>query len=380
MTRIDAPWLDDPAPRAACKLLIDAGFDAWFVGGCVRNALLGAPISDLDLSTNAHPEDVMRLAKQAGIKAIPTGIDHGTVTIVIDGTPFEITTFRKDVETDGRRAVVAFSESIEDDARRRDFTMNALYLGLDGTLSDPLEGIGDLRVRRVRFIENGDARVQEDYLRILRFFRFHAWYGDAEAGLDPDGLAACAGNIDGLAGLSKERVGQEMLKLLSAPDPAPSVAAMQSCGALHHILPGAEAASLAVLAHLEAEVGVDPDPIRRLAVIGGQDAAERLRLTKKSGARLDALRNFNGDARMAGYTHGAEAALDMLLIEGASLGQDIDPNKVLLSKNAASQVFPLKAKDLMPKLSGAALGRALKETEARWIASDFTLTKAELLA
>lgn len=360
-------------------MLNDASYAAWFVGGCVRNALMGEPVSDLDLSTDALPETVMRLARDAGFKAIPTGIDHGTVTVVIGGTPFEITTFRKDVETDGRRAVVAFSDSMTDDARRRDFTMNALYLNASGALADPLGGLPDLKARRVRFIEDGDARVKEDYLRILRFFRFHAWYGDDSAGIDPDGLAACADNVEGLAGLSKERIGQEMRKLLSAPNPAPALSAMAACGALGQILPGAQAGFFAPLVHLEEGQGVSADPIRRLAVIGGEDAETALRLTKKEAAQLAQLRQFDGDVRKAGYHLGATTARDMLLIEAASLGHEIDPNQWETAYFAAQQVFPLQAADLMPRLSGAGLGRALKEAEARWIASDFKLTKDDLL-
>lgn len=361
-------------------MLTDAGHTVWFVGGCVRNAILGEPISDLDLSTDALPDLVMTLAKAAGHKAIPTGIAHGTVTVVVGGTPFEITTYRKDVETDGRRAVVAFSTDIADDARRRDFTMNALYLSPDGQLEDPLGGLPDINARRVRFIEDGDARVKEDYLRILRFFRFHAWYGDADEGLDPDALSACADNVEGLRGLSKERVGQEMRKLLSAPDPAPSLAAMAACGALGQILPGAHVGMVAPLVHLEQGQGVTPDPMRRLAILINDDVSDALRLTKKDVARLAHMQSYDGDPRAAGYRYGADLAIDMLLIEAASLGQEIDPNKAKSAINAAEMNFPISAQDLMPQLSGAALGQALRQAEDRWIASGFTLTKDDLLA
>ena len=172
MTQISAPWLYDDAAQRVCKLLTHAGFQAWFVGGCVRNELLRAPVADLDLSTDALPQTVMDLAKEAGIKAVPTGIDHGTVTLVVNDTPFEITTFRRDVGTDGRRATVAFSDNMLDDARRRDFTMNALYAAPDGQITDPLGGLPDLTARRIRFIEDADLRIKEDYLRILRFSGF----------------------------------------------------------------------------------------------------------------------------------------------------------------------------------------------------------------
>ncbi len=175
MKRISADWLTGKQPQAVCAMLTEAGHQAWFVGGCVRNALIGAPISDIDITTDAPPERVTILAKNAGFHPVPTGFDHGTVTVVVQGHPFEVTTFRHDVETDGRRAVVAFANTIEDDAHRRDFTMNALYAAPDGLVADPLGGLPDLEARRVRFIDDAHDRIREDYLRILRFFRFHAW-------------------------------------------------------------------------------------------------------------------------------------------------------------------------------------------------------------
>ncbi|SFS19713.1 CCA tRNA nucleotidyltransferase [Yoonia litorea] len=376
MTRITGDWLTSAPAQRVCQLLTDAGHQAWFVGGCVRNDLIGAPVSDLDLTTDAHPETVMSLAEAAGIKAVPTGIDHGTVTLVADDVPFEVTTFRRDVATDGRHATVVFADNMTDDARRRDFTMNALYAAADGTVSDPLGGLPDLAARRVRFIEDPERRIQEDYLRILRFFRFHAWYGDADAGIDQDGLAACAANIEGLSALSAERVTAELLKLLAAPEPAPAVASMASTGALAQILPGAEAGTLAVLAHLEKLAEVPPAPLRRLAVIGGQ--RDGLRLSKSDERHLAHVTDDAGLAELA-YRHGFDAARDAALIRAASLGQPLPPGQLSELESAAKQVFPLRAADLMPALEGAALGAALKEAEARWIASGFTLTKAELL-
>ena len=377
MTRISAPWLIDDASQKVCKLLTDAGYQAWFVGGCVRNELLGEPVADLDLSTDAKPETVMKLAKSADIHAIPTGIDHGTVTLVMDDVPFEITTFRRDIATDGRRATVAYSDNMTDDARRRDFTMNALYAAPDGEVADPLGGLHDLQARRVRFIEDADRRIKEDYLRILRFFRFHAWYGDDGEGPDADGLAACAENIEGLQSLSAERVTAEMLKLLSATDPAPAMAAMASTGVLAQVLPGAETGSLAVLVHLEQSLGVVADPLRRLAVIGGVPT-DVLRLSKAQARDLGQITSGLSPIETA-YRHGADAGRDALLVQSASLGQAVDTLELKPIEDAASKVFPLKAADLMPNLSGPALGRALKKAEARWISSGFTLTKAELL-
>ncbi|WP_322891027.1 MULTISPECIES: CCA tRNA nucleotidyltransferase [unclassified Yoonia] len=375
MTRVNGAWLTDPAAQQVCRVLTDAEYQAWFVGGCVRNALLGVSVADLDLTTDARPDVVTQLATAAGLKVIPTGIDHGTVTVVAQNTPFEVTTFRRDVATDGRRAVVAFADTMVEDARRRDFTMNALYAGPDGVVVDPLGGLPDLFARHVRFIEDADQRIREDYLRILRFFRFHAWYG--ADGLDPEALAACAANIDGLASLSRERVTAEMFKLLSAPDPAPAVASMAAAGVLAQILPGADAAPLAVLVHIEGVAGLPPSAIRRLGALGG-DPAGALKLSKRDALALEHMRSDLPLPELA-YRHGAEAAINKAAITAAVLGQELDTNIVKNAQFAASRTFPLQAADLMPDLNGPALGQAMKKAEAVWIASDFTMTKADLL-
>ena len=382
MTRIEAHWLMDPHAQRVCSMLADAGHAAWFVGGCVRNALLDVPVTDLDIATDARPERVMELAEAAGLKSVPTGIDHGTVTIVTDHHPFEVTTFRRDVATDGRRAVVAFSDDIADDARRRDFTMNALYAASDGEVCDPLGGLPDLEQRRVRFIDDAEQRIREDYLRILRFFRFHAWYGDARQGLDADGLAACAELAEGIGTLSRERVGQEMLKLLSAPDPAPAISAMEQSGVLHRVLPGAIAAPIAVLVHIEQQLGHTIDPIRRLALIGGEDVADRLRLSRAHRGRLDALCAAMGSdwsASELGYRLGGERGRDVVLLQSAMAGVTVDAAVLADVNRGAAQVFPVRPADLMPHLSGPDLGAALKQLEAKWIASDFSLSREELL-
>ncbi len=377
MTRISASWLQDDASQQVCKLLTDAGFQAWFVGGCVRNELLNEPVADLDLSTDAKPETVMKLAKAANMHAIPTGIDHGTVTLVVNDVPFEVTTFRRDVATDGRRATVAFSDNITDDARRRDFTMNALYAAPDGEIADPLGGLPDLHARRVRFIEDADRRIKEDYLRILRFFRFYAWYGDVNEGPDADGLAACADNIAGLKSLSAERVTAELLKLLSAPDPAPALASMASTGALAQVLPGANTWSMATLVHLEQAAGLTPRIMLRLALLGGEPT-KSLRLSNTQIRRIEQINSDAPPTELA-YRFGVDVGLDALFFEAASLGQPVGREALEEINHAAKQVFPLKAADLMPDLNGPALGIALKKAEARWISSGFTLTKAELL-
>jgi poly(A) polymerase len=301
---------------------------------------------------------------------------------VSGGIPHEITTFRKDVATDGRRATVAFSTSVTDDARRRDFTMNALYVDRDGAVLDPLGGMGDLEARVLRFIDDPTQRIREDYLRILRYFRFHAWYGDPSAGMDPSALAAIAETFEGLAQISKERVGSEVLKLLAAKEPAPSVAAMRQTGVLGQVLPGAHDRALAPLVHLEGEAGLAPDALRRLASLGGDAVSENLRLSKKQAETLAILREEIGSIESlatVAYRYGADLAYSVALLRAAvfetPLSSDVNASIAL----GADAEFPVKAADLMPDFTGAKLGEALKTLEASWIASGFTLSKDELL-
>ncbi|KAA9006894.1 CCA tRNA nucleotidyltransferase [Histidinibacterium aquaticum] len=379
MRMIEADWLQNPQAQKVCAMLTDAGHQAWFVGGCVRNALIDMPATDLDIATEAHPERVIELAEAAGLKPVPTGIDHGTVTVVAEGRPFEVTTFRRDVETDGRRAVVVFADSLEEDARRRDFTMNALYAAPDGRVTDPVGGLPDLEARRLRFIGDPHDRIREDYLRILRFFRFHAWYGED---LDEEGLAACASEADGIEGLSRERIGHEMRKLLAAPDPAPATAAMEQAGVLWRVLPGTSSAGLAPLVHLEGMVGLAANWPRRLAVLGGDGQDELLRLSRAEARQVRALQEAaSGSAPAAelGYRMGADAGLDALLVRGALQGGFFDPNLAEDVRRGARQNFPISSADLAERYQGPALGRALRETEQRWIDSDFRLNRDELL-
>ena len=380
MTQISGDWLSKPATQKVMAMLTDAGHQAYFVGGCVRNTLLNMPVTDVDIATDARPNRVVGLAKQTQLKAIPTGIDHGTITVIADHVPHEITTFRKDIETDGRRAVVSFADTIIDDARRRDFTMNALYADTTGVISDPLGGLPDLKAARVRFIDDAQARIKEDYLRCLRFFRFHAWYGDPFGGLDADALAAIAANLGGLARLSKERIGAEIIKLLSAPDPAPAVAAMEIFGVLAAVLQGATSRHLAPLIHLE--YNDPPDPIRRLAALGGTGIQDALCLSRAAYKRLTVLREILAtDTRgmAAGYRFGARAAIDGELLRSAMLEQANPAGFRDLAAKGAAQVFPIKAADLMPALQGEALGLRLKELENRWVDANFDLTRIQLL-
>jgi poly(A) polymerase len=378
--RITGDWLAQPGTQALCGALEAAGYRALFVGGCVRNALLGVPVADVDIATDARPETVTRLAEAAGLRVVPTGIEHGTVTVIAGGVPHEVTTFRRDVETDGRRAVVAFADDVTEDAARRDFTMNALYADLRGNVIDPLGGLPDLVARRLRFVGDAHQRIREDYLRILRFFRFHAHYGDPGQGMDAEALAASAELAEGVDGLSRERIGSEIRKLLAAPDPAPAVAAMAQAGVLARVLPGSDPRALAPLVHLEGDL--PPRWQRRLAALGGQEVEERLRLSRADAAVLAALRDAVGrgwSPAALGWKLGAEGGRDAVLLRAALLESPLPTDWQTDVARGAASVMPVTAIDLMPDLQGAALGARLKEIEARWLASDLRLTRSDFL-
>ena len=374
--QIDAPFLSDAAVQAVLAALDEP--QTYFVGGCVRNLLLGAPVTDLDLSTVLRPDAVTERAERAGLKAVPTGIEHGTITVVAEGTPFEITTFRKDVETDGRRAVVAFADTIAEDAARRDFTMNALYLDAAGALLDPVHGLSDLEARHFRFIGDAQMRIKEDALRILRLFRFHAQYGVGD--LNAEGLAACADNVDLLDGLSRERVGQEMMRLVVASGAADALAAMGRIGALARVLQGAE---LDFFAKGVAAVPMDADgAIFRLALLGAQNAGDDLRLSKAEQRKLATLFEYSSmdlSSAELGYRLGFETGAGAVVLRSVRQSKRLDSDWSDQVRFGASQVFPLSSSKLLNWFSGPDLGAALKRAEQNWIASDFTMTEEELI-
>src|SRR6185312_734032 len=292
--RLDAAWLKEGALPKLLAVLDRDGEEARVVGGAVRNALLGEPVHEHDVATTAVPDEVVKRVTAAGFKAVPTGIAHGTVTVVIAGQPFEVTTLRQDVETYGRHAKVAFGRDWAGDAHRRDSTINALSVTADGTIHDYTGGLADLAARRVRFIGEARTRIEEDYLRILRFFRFHAAYGHG----DPDraGLRACIEGRDGLDQLSRERVRMEMMKLVLAARATPTLVVMSEAGLLMQVLGGvAYLAAFEMMTKVEAAAGFEPDAARRLGALGvavAEDAErlwQRLRLTNAEHARLSAM-------------------------------------------------------------------------------------------
>ncbi|MEM9970285.1 MAG: CCA tRNA nucleotidyltransferase [Pseudomonadota bacterium] len=381
--RIEADWLGDSRTQDVLAALTGSDEEALAVGGCVRNTLLDVPVTDIDIATSATPEKTTKIAEKAGFKAVPTGAPHGTITVICRDMPFEVTTFRRDVETDGRRAVVAFTDRIEDDARRRDFTMNALYARADGMVVDPLGGLPDVTARRLRFIENADDRIREDYLRSLRFFRFHAQYGDPDQGLDTQALDAVARNVDGLSTLPAERIGAEVRKLLAARDPAPALAAMAQTGVLNAVLPGADLIAIAPLIHLEGKTAQPPAFIRRLVALGGDDPNARLRLSRAEATErrtiLAALGNGTPLSEIA-YRHGAAIAWSVALVSAAMASAPVAAEVGADITAGSDATFPLSADHLMPRYEGKALGDMLDKLERAWIDSGFQLSENELLA
>jgi poly(A) polymerase len=387
-------WIKAEATQAVLKALTAAGGPdcVRFVGGCVRNALIGRPIDDIDLATVLTPEQVVRALDQAGLKAIPTGIEHGTVTALSGGKPYEITTLRKDVETDGRHAVVAFTDNWAEDAARRDFTMNALYADAEGTVFD-LTGRGyeDALAGRLVFVGDPKTRIAEDYLRILRYFRFLAWYGKGEP--DTAALAACAEGRARLQDCSAERIAKELLKLLGADDPRASLRLMASTGVLSQILPQSSGlASFERLVAIEDDQLFENDPLLRLAVLLPSDpeigdaVGRALRLSNAQRERLAAALGTEPrlvswmsprEARRALYALGKTCFRDRVKLAWAQSERAATTPQwrglIALGESWTIPSFPYSGKDVVAAgvPAGPLVGQALKEVEDWWIDSDF---------
>lgn len=413
-------WIRSAPARAVLAALEAARPGcARFVGGCVRNALMGEPVGDLDIATQLTPPETVAALEAAGLKAVPTGVEHGTITAVADGVPIEVTTLRRDVSTDGRRAVVAFTTDWTEDSARRDFRCNAIYCGPDGTLFDPQSGIADALARRIVFIGDAGARIAEDYLRILRFFRFHAQFGRGAP--DREGMLACVRGKDGIAALSGERIWSEMKKLLSAPAPEASLRWMQTANVLGAAIgPCNGLEEAAQLAKLSRERGWAPDPLLMLAALTAvsekdgatraETLAERLKMSRAERARLlraarITLRESPRDSLFGAkitppepaqlYFDGADAIADALRLSwsrarahGAREGAATDAQDVAFARALDTTLswirpeFPLSGKDLKDAgcREGKSLGDVLRALEQRWIESKFTLDKAQLMA
>lgn len=403
-----ADWLADKHLQRLLAALAEGGEEARIAGGAVRNTLMGQPVADIDIATTCLPEETIRRAEAEGFKAVPTGIEHGTITVVAGGKPYEITTLRADVETDGRRAKVSFGRDWKLDASRRDFAINALYAEADGRVVDLVGGIADIEARRLRFIGDAEARIREDYLRILRFFRFFAWYGEGRP--DAEGLKACARLKEGLAQLSAERVWSELKKLLSAPDPSRALLWMRQASVLTTALPESEKWGIDAIHGLtkaEKDLGWMADPMLRLEAIVPPDAArmkilaERLRF---STAESDRLRHWalttavepkttEGELAKRLYRGDKQGFVDRLrLALAAARVRAVEDNAALLEAGGFSRllafalkwekpVFPLKGADVaaLGATPGPKLGEILKNLEAEWIEAGFAPDRGALL-
>ncbi len=398
----DWALLKDPHLRAVLAALDGKGRATRIVGGAVRDALLGRPVTDADLATIFPPAEVIARAEAAGLKTAPTGIAHGTVTVIAEGRPFEVTTMRRDVETDGRHAVVHFTTDWSEDAARRDFTMNALYCDIGGAVLDPLGGIADLRAGHVRFIGSAEDRIREDYLRILRFFRFFAWYGKGRP--DADGVKACARLKAGIATLSAERVWAELKRLLKAPDPSRALLWMRTTEVLQKALPeswGIDAIHRLVVT--EGKQGWQPDALLRLEAILPphrariETLAERLRLSRAEAKRLLAWADASEpdpevsrpEFSKALYRSGREGMGDRIR---HALARELDKGHAAAAEKLGSlllyldawerPVFPVSGGDLIANglEAGPDVGRRLRVLEERWVESGFALSREELLA
>jgi poly(A) polymerase len=395
----DAPWLKSGPAARVLQLLNRSGEEARVVGGAVRNALLKIPTGDIDIATTALPDEVIRRARAAGIKSVPTGIEHGTVTLVVEGQPFEVTTLREDTENFGRKAKVAFGRDWVGDARRRDFTINGLSVDTDGIVHDHVGGLDDIAARRVRFIGDPNQRIAEDYLRILRFFRIHAAYGSGEP--DRAGYLACIGARAGLANLSAERVRMEMLKLMVAPGAAGAITAMADGGLLLLVFGGvAYTGPFAAMIAAERLLVFEPNAVRRLgalAVAVTEDArrvAMRLRLTNAETRALDSMGHRwwrlagmdEATARRRLYRLGPDRYRDRLMLAWARAGENTDSASwrqlAILPERWVAPKFPLKAADFMARgiAEGPALGQVLALAEDAWLAADFPLDETLLKA
>ncbi len=398
MTRLaNQPWLSSPAATRVMDALdaVRPG-SARFVGGCVRNALLDEPVADIDIATQLTPDQVEAAMRAADIAVHPTGIEHGTLTVVANHQPFEVTTLRQDVETVGRRATVAFTEDWAVDAQRRDFRMNALYADRAGTVYDPTHGgLADIASRSIVFVGDPETRLREDYLRILRFFRFYAWYGQSAP--DAEGLAACSKLRTGLSGISAERIWTETRKLLSAPNPMPSLEAMETSGVLAQLFPNAKGLDLVrKLVALDTREGFKPDPMLRLLALFWKDSdtihtvANQLKMSNDERQRLNWSAKdetaLSSDITPKSLRAALYRSSPQIIHDRAMLAWANDANaswRQLLTDITTWQrpVMPITGADLLAHgiPQGPQLGATLRTLETAWLESDFQLSQTDLL-
>lgn len=379
----ETKWLRNPSAQKLSKLYKSFGYQVLFVGGCVRNTILKMPVTDIDLATDAQPEEIIKIAKENNIRFVPTGLAHGTITLMIDNKNYQITTFRTDFDHDGRYAKVEFTESLLLDASRRDLTINALYCNHVGEVIDPLNGLDDIKKQKIKFIGNPNERIKEDNLRILRFFRFQAIYGNKNLEIDSIALEACHNHKSKLAALSKERITSELRKILSAPNPLEVIIKMNETGVLNELFQNVSIDSLEAYLKTEEKFKININWLGRLLSLQVTQEEESLKLTRCEFKFLkqtkSAIENQIHVLEFS-YYNGVENGKIYSILQNFR-------HNIILSKNLLNQInslatkkFPITAKDLMPEIRGKKLGEALRSLEDRWIKSNFTLSKKDLLA
>ena len=379
----ETKWLRNPSAQKLSKLYKNFGYQVLFVGGCVRNTILKMPVTDIDLATDAQPEEIIKIAKENNIRFVPTGLAHGTITLIIDNKNYQITTFRTDFDHDGRYAKVEFTESLLLDASRRDLTINALYCNHVGEVIDPLNGLDDIKKQKIKFIGNPNERIKEDNLRILRFFRFQAIYGNKNLEIDSIALEACHNHKSKLAALSKERITSELRKILSAPNPLEVIIKMNETGVLNELFQKVSIDSLEAYLKTEEKFKININWLGRLLSLQVTPEEESLKLTRCEFKFLkqtkSAIENQIHVLEFS-YYNGVENGKIYSILQNFR-------HNIILSKNLLNQInslatkkFPITAKDLMPEIRGKKLGEALRSLEDRWIKSNFTLSKKDLLA
>ena len=379
----ETKWLRNPSAQKLSKLYKNFGYQVLFVGGCVRNTILKMPVTDIDLATDAQPEEIIKIAKENNIRFVPTGLAHGTITLIIDNKNYQITTFRTDFDHDGRYAKVEFTESLLLDASRRDLTINALYCNHVGEVIDPLNGLDDIKKQKIKFIGNPNERIKEDNLRILRFFRFQAIYGNKNLEIDSIALEACHNHKSKLAALSKERITSELRKILSAPNPLEVIIKMNETGVLNELFQNVSIDSLEAYLKTEEKFKININWLGRLLSLQVTQEEESLKLTRCEFKFLkqtkSAIENQIHVLEFS-YYNGVENGKIYSILQNFRHNNILNKNLLNQINSLATKKFPITAKDLMPEIRGKKLGEALRSLEDRWIKSNFTLSKKDLLA
>ena len=381
--QINSEWIKNKVTQNILKIFEGADHNAYLVGGCIRNSILNIPVTDIDISTDATPQQTVDLFNRENFKVAPTGFSHGTVTVISEGIPYQITTMRSDQNTDGRHADVVFSDDIKKDAERRDFTINALYADSTGKIINPIGGLEDFNPLAIKFIGDPNNRIQEDYLRILRFFRFHAQFSELVTQFDKVALDAIEKNQDGLKKLSKERIWSELKKILSTSNPARSLYKMSQLGILEIILENKNSHNIKRFNLIEKKMGLEPEPIRRLVAITENTEDTFLNLSRKEAKKFSLLKGLlkkKHDPAELVYQFNREIAQSVLAIYTFYKGEKLKLSDIKKIEKACLFPCPITGAQISKYMDGAAVGIKIKEAHRVWINSNFKSDEAKILS